>query len=82
MATLEKLVPGQRLWERRRQRMGNTTMRGTCIFDFVVKEVNADEDWVLASWNGNPPQKYHRDSVKKWLVNDPRAAKKPKLSDS
>ena len=73
MATINRLKPGQVLYEVSRERAGNTLRSRTAIRQVVIDEVNVEEGWVIARWNViNPPRKYYADTVKKWRVNDPR----------
>jgi len=69
MASIKTLVPGQIVYEIRRQRMGNTTVRRNCLFK--VEIVHVFEDYVIASWNGNPAQNYGLKTIKKWKVKKP-----------
>lgn len=76
MATISKLRPEQVVYERRRQKMGNTTMTRVALYSIRIVEVDPEGRFVIASWNGNTPRKYHESAVKKWLM------KKPEPKDS
>lgn len=56
------LEVGDRLWEVRRQKLGNTTMSADAVFDVVVREIRRREngrfDSALCSWNGNQPKQW------------------------
>ena len=56
MAQLEKLTPGQILWDVKKHRTGNTMVRTTSLYKVKVLEVH--EDHIIASWNGNAPRKW------------------------
>lgn len=71
MATISKLKPEQVVYERRRQKMGNTTMSRTALYSIRIIEVDPEGQFVTASWNGNTPRKFREADVKKWLVNKP-----------
>lgn len=69
MASISKLKPGQTLYTITRQRMGNTTLKTIAIHPVTVREVH--EDYVLASWNGNPARKFNASAVSGWKVSRP-----------
>lgn len=71
MATISKLKPEQVVYERRKQKMGNTTMSRVALYSIRITEVDPEGQFVMASWNGNTPRKYREADVKKWLVNKP-----------
>jgi len=68
---IDQLQPGQRVYNVIRRRMGNTTLRDTAVFSIVVKEIDPAGRWVLASWNSNPPEKFHATQVSKWKKDKP-----------
>lgn len=78
MATISKLKSEQVVYERRRQKMGNTTVSRTALYSIRIIEVDPEGQFVMAAWNGNIPRKYREADVKKWLVNKP-APSVPKL---
>lgn len=51
----EKIQPGMRLYDRHRERMGNTNMRTLGEWPVKVIEVDAERRRALVSWNGNKP---------------------------
>jgi hypothetical protein len=69
MAVISNLTSGQVCFTVRRQKMGNTTLSTIAVHTVKVLEVH--EDYVLASWNGNTPRRYHRAQVAKWKVKAP-----------
>ncbi len=71
MASINKLQPGQIVYEVRRQKMGNTNISYGALFTIKIIEVDPEKQWVLASWNGNTARKYPLRSIKTWKVNKP-----------
>ena len=65
---ISQLQPGQIVYNVIRRKMGNTTLRTTGVFSIRVVEVRTNQgkydtgvpisDYVLASWNGNRPEKF------------------------
>jgi hypothetical protein len=68
----EKLQVGKVVWSVERRKMGNTTHGTTSVFGVCIKEIDPERRWVLASWNGNPPQKFYSRSISKWREKRPR----------
>lgn len=56
----ETIKAGDVLWDNHRERAGNTTMRQWGNWQVTIIEINHAEGWAKASWNGNPPQRWHR----------------------
>lgn len=67
MATISKLKPGQTVWDVQRGKMGHTTV--STIRVYAVRIIEVGDNFVIASWNSNQPQKYY--DVAKWKVNKP-----------
>lgn len=72
MAKISKLKVGQVLWDTRRQRMGNTTLTRVCKYKVWVEEIDPDERFIIASWNGNKPKKMWEQEVSKLRVKEPK----------
>lgn len=51
--------------------MGNTTIRHKVVHSVIVKEVNLEEKFVIASWNSNRDRKYTEREIKGWKVKKP-----------
>lgn len=70
---MEGLKPGQVVWSVERRKLGNTELRTTSVFAVVVKEVclDAPSPHVVASWNGNRPQRFYRRGVSRWRKDKP-----------
>lgn len=52
----EKIQAGMTLYDRHRERMGNTTIRSLCEWSVEVISVDAASRTARASWNGNPEE--------------------------
>jgi SOS-response transcriptional repressor LexA len=72
MATITRIKPGQVLFTVTRQKMGNTTISRGVMHRVVVKEVDPDGRFVIASWNGNAACKFYERDVARWKVNEPQ----------
>ena len=74
---IKNLQPGQTVWNVRRQKMGNTTISTVAIFPVRIVEVHPREEgsmhseYVLASWNGNRPEKFYRKTIGGWKKEKP-----------
>lgn len=71
MASIKNIKQGQELWSVIRQKMGNTTIKRGCLYRVVVTEIGPNNEWIMASWNGNPPRKYYDREVKKLKTKKP-----------
>jgi hypothetical protein len=71
MASIHKLKVGQRLYTVTRSRMGNTTLRTVHVHDVVVKEIDPDYGFVVATWNYNAPRRYYPGEIATWKVSKP-----------
>lgn len=80
MASIRRLQPNQIVWSIRRQKMGNTSLTCGALFQVYIYEVG--EDYAIASWNGNPRQRYGLREIKKWRVNKPAPKRKIMGMDS
>ena len=69
MVAFSSVKAGDRLWEKKRIKMGNTTMTKVVVYCVSVKEVN--DTHVVASWNGNAYEKMYPARVEKMLRNKP-----------
>lgn len=69
---LDKLQPGQTVWEIYRQKMGNTTISRRVLGTVKVIEVDLEKRRVLANWGGNSrPSWYSEKAVSKWKLIKP-----------
>lgn len=68
----ELVQPGMLLWQKRRQRMGNTTMSRDAWFPVQIIEVQ--ERGCLVCWNGNAPRMMYRRDVQKLYRKKPEKA--------
>jgi hypothetical protein len=66
--------PGMVLYDRHTYRMGNTTLRTIGEWRVTIIDAPADAtQQVTVSWNGNPPERWSWDRVKKlktWSMDD------------
>lgn len=72
MAVISRLWPGQTLFWSQRHKVGNTTMSQASVYRVQVIEVDPEGRFVVASWNGNAPEKFYEGEVARWKVKDPR----------
>ncbi|MDX6914729.1 hypothetical protein R9X49_06365 [Pectobacterium carotovorum] len=66
---ISSLKPGDIVWSVLRLNMGNTTIKSIGVFSVKVCEVH--ENYVIASWNGNPREKFRERTISKWRRNKP-----------
>lgn len=71
MAKIEKLTVGQVLYDKHKYKMGNTTMSAWGVWTVVVKEIDHNGRFIIASWNGNAPRKMFSGEVEKLRVKKP-----------
>lgn len=72
MASINKIVPGQTLYDVKRN-TGIASFNGKwSVWPVIVKEVNVEEGWILASWNYNPPRKMYLNTIKALRVSEPK----------
>lgn len=74
MAKVDKLKPGQIVWDVARHHMGNTTVSTISVYAVKIIEVRPD-DCVIASWNGNTPKAFYRSEAKRWRLKEPITVK-------
>jgi hypothetical protein len=72
---LDKLTPGQQVWQIKRQKMGNTTIKVNSLYSIKVVEIDADKRRVLMSWNGNPAKWVGEKEVSSWKLTKPEPKK-------
>jgi hypothetical protein len=53
------------------QKMGNTHLRRQAVYRVRIVEVDLERNTVLASWNGNAPEKFSERAVGKWRRTTP-----------
>jgi hypothetical protein len=68
---ISKLQPGMTVWNVQRRQMGNTTLRDTAVFSILVKEIDPEGRYVIASWNYNQPERFYSGEVSKWRAKKP-----------
>lgn len=69
----EKIQPGMTLYDRHRERAGNTTMTRLGEWRVIIVSVDAATRTAVASWNGNAPGVWHARRLEKlfsWSLRD------------
>ena len=69
MAKLEKLSPGQILWDYHTYQQGNTTLKKMGEWPIEIIEIDLENNRALCSWNGNKPEWKYRKQIEKYRVN-------------
>lgn len=68
---IEKLIPGQIVYDVHSHRMGNTTMRTMGCWEVRIVSIDLEKGTVVATWNSNPAQTFYRNSIQKWREKKP-----------
>lgn len=68
---IKNLLPGMKVYECRKNTMGNTTIKSYGTYVITIKEVDVENEIVVASWNGNPPRTFNKRSWSKWTKDEP-----------
>lgn len=63
------------LWQKRRQKMGNTMLSRDAWFQVGIAEKH--DTYCIASWNGNPARRMYRREVEKLYRERPAPKAKP-----
>lgn len=71
MIKFEKLAPGMTVYDVGRTRMGNTTMTTVSVWHVSIISVDPETRTVMASWNGNRPQRYYGHGMRSWRLAAP-----------
>ena len=71
MASINRLTPGQIVWDVKRMKQGNFKFAKNVSYPVKILEVNKDENYVVAKWYCEPPRKYYEVTFKKWKVKNP-----------
>jgi hypothetical protein len=77
MTVFSKLKPGIILYDCHTYGMGNTTMRAMGCWDVEVVSVDASNRTAVVKWNGNQPQVYRIDMIRKLRENPPEWLRNP-----
>ena len=70
----EKIQPGMTLYDRHREKMGNTTISTIGEWAVKVLSVSPTEREAVVSWNGNPREVWFEHELRRlydWSMNDP-----------
>jgi hypothetical protein len=68
---LDKLTAGQIVWQIKRRKVGNTTVRINSLYRVEVLEIDLEKRRVLRTWNGNPAQWVGEREVSSWKLARP-----------
>ena len=68
---IDKLKPGQIVYDVGRHKMGNTTLSTVAVWSVRIVSVAEDGRSVVASWNNNKPHTYYARDVAKWRLSEP-----------
>ncbi len=66
------IQPGQTVYMTQTYTMGNTSMKSVGVYPVYVKSVDAENEKVLASWNGNEVRSYYKRDFSKWKKDRPK----------
>ena len=72
MAQIKNLKAGQTIWDKHKEKAGNTTMYRWGVWPVYVKEVAEDFSYIIASWNGNKERRMYQGQVDKFRVKYPK----------
>lgn len=70
MVAFSTIKPGDRLFQVRRVKMGNTTMSRDAVYTVVIKEVH--EGYAMACWNGNAAERWYPHNIAKLRRTEPK----------
>lgn len=72
MASINKIVPGQTLYDAQRNVRWRPSDPKWKVWPVLVEEVNIEEGFIVARWNVvNPARKMYENSIKALRVKDP-----------
>lgn len=66
MVAFNTVKPGDILYDCHTHRAGNTKMRVMGVWQVRVISVDEAGGFVVASWNGNKPERYYTSSIRRW----------------
>ncbi len=73
----DKIKPGMTVYDRHKERMGNTTMRSIGEWPCRVISVDAEKRTAEVSWNGNPARTWYEQDFRNvfdWSMHDEAVA--------
>ena len=77
MASFDRIAVGQVLYQRKRVKMGNTSVSREAIYTVKVVEIDTLRRRAFVSWNQNPTRWWSESEIAKLLVNSPKPRKDP-----
>lgn len=79
---IDKLKVGQTVFsvEKRDTRIlsmskSKKPLKTIAVYDVYITEINVDEGYVIARWNGNEGKKFYENSIAKWKKEKPMTIK-------
>lgn len=69
MVSFTAVKVGDVLYQRKRVKQGNTTL--TKVIYYTVRITEVHNDYVMASWNGNAPERFYDGAVSKMSRSKP-----------
>jgi hypothetical protein len=75
MVAFSTIKAGDILWQKVRQKMGNTSMSQDVVYQVTIEEVH--EDYAMARWNGNPATRWYERQITKLSRKKPE--RKPNI---
>lgn len=72
MAKIEKLVPGQILWDVKRNSGFKAMYNKYSSWPVQVVEVNVEGGYIIARWNWNEPKRMGLKSIKSLRIKEPK----------
>jgi len=66
---------GDQLWQKKRTKMGNTTMSRWSVFGVRIIEIDHDAGMATVSWNTNAPTRWGRSQIEKLSRKRPEPRK-------
>lgn len=73
----EMIQPGMTLYQKKRQKAGNTTISYDAVFSVRIVSVDPATRTAVASWNSNPAKKWYERELRKLYANPPKVRPNP-----
>lgn len=67
----ERIKPGMTLYDVHRYKVGNTARSSVGVWPVRVVEVDQESRSIVASWNHNPPRRFHEHQTRKLREREP-----------
>lgn len=69
---IDSIQAGDRLFDVRREKMGNTTMSRTAVYPVYIVSIDHTKNTAMVRWNGNPPTKYYSRALQRLVRTPPK----------